>query len=477
VAEGAAGVTVVRRDDLVAVLHADPEAAVAALGSLKAEWRVPTPTLDQDSIFEHLVAHAPAPKEVFSRGDLVAGRSGATKVFETTYLKGYVAHAPIEPHVALAEVKDGRATVWASTQTPFPMRDRVAQVLGFDVRNVRVITPFVGGGFGGKSAGEQAVEAARLAQITGRPVQVAWTRAEEFFYDTFDPAAVVKIVSGADGEGRISLWDSTVYAAGERGASASYEMTNARVRSIGGMSYGAAPAGVAAHPFAVGPWRAPGANMNVFAIESQIDIMAAAAGIDPLEFRLRNLKDARMRRVLQTVAGTFGWKAAAGPSGRGQGLACSVDAGTYVATMAEVKVDRSTGKVDVLRMACAQDMGIVVNPEGATMQAEGGLMMGLGYTLTEELRFRGREILDQNFDTYAIARFSSAPRIDVVLVKNDELAPQGGGEPSITTTGAVIANAVFDATGARLFRLPMTAERVRLAIGAMDAGAKAAPGR
>jgi nicotinate dehydrogenase subunit B len=477
VAEGAAGVTVVRRDDLVAVLHADPEAAVAALGSLKAEWRVPAATLDQDSIFEHLVAHAPAPKEVSSRGDLVAGRSGATEVFETTYLKGYVAHAPIEPHVALAEVKDGRARVWASTQTPFPMRDRIAQVLGFDIGNVRVITPFVGGGFGGKSAGEQAVEAARLAQITGKPVQVAWSRAEEFFHDTFDPAAVVKIVSGVDGEGRISLWDSTVYAAGERGASAGYEMANARLRSVGGLSYGAGPAGVAVHPFAVGPWRAPGANMNVFAIESQIDMMAAAAGIDALEFRLRNLKDARMRRALQAVAVAFGWKAAAGPSGRGQGLACSVDAGTVVATMAEVKVDRSTGKVDVLRVACAQDMGIVVNPEGARMQAEGGLMMGLGYTLAEELRFRGGEILDRNFDTYGMTRFSSAPRIDVVLVKNDELAPQGGGEPSITTTGAVIANAVFDATGARLLRLPMTAARVRLAINATDAAAKAAQSR
>jgi CO/xanthine dehydrogenase Mo-binding subunit len=217
--------------------------------------------------------------------------------------------------------------------------------------------------------------------------------------------------------------------------------------------------------------------MNVFAIESQIDIMAAAAGIDPLEFRLKNLNDARMRGVLQAVAGTFGWKAAAGPSGRGQGLACSVDAGTYVATMAEVAVDRVTGKVNVLRMACAQDMGIVVNPEGARMQAEGGLMMGLGYTLTEELRFRGGEILDQNFDTYRMTRFSGAPRIDVVLVKNDELAPQGGGEPSITTTGAVVANAVFDATGARLFRLPMTAERVRLAISAVDAGTKAAQSR
>jgi CO/xanthine dehydrogenase Mo-binding subunit len=204
--------------------------------------------------------------------------------------------------------------------------------------------------------------------------------------------------------------------------------------------------------------------MNVFATESQIDIMASAAGIDPLEFRLRNLTDARMRRALQAAATAFGWKPAVGPSGRGVGIACSIDAGTYVATMAEVKVDAASGKIKVLRVVCAQDMGIVVNPEGAKMQMEGGITMGLGYTLAEELRFRGGEILDRNFDTYAIPRFSWVPRIEAVLVKNDGLLPQGGGEPSITTTGAVIANAVFDATGARLFRLPLTAERVRRAI-------------
>jgi CO/xanthine dehydrogenase Mo-binding subunit len=206
--------------------------------------------------------------------------------------------------------------------------------------------------------------------------------------------------------------------------------------------------------------------MNVFATESQIDIMAAAAGVDPLAFRLKHISDPRMRGVLQAAAQAFGWQAAAGPSGRGYGIACSSDAGSCVATMAEVKVDETSGKVTVLRIVCAQDMGIIVNPEGAKMQIEGGLTMGLGYALTEELRFTGGEILDQNFDTYQLPRFSGAPRIEVVLVKNDDLAPQGCGEPAITTTGAVIANAIFDATGARLLRLPMTAGRIAAAISA-----------
>ena len=464
VAEQLPGITVIRHDDLVAVLHADPESAATALASLKADWRLPEAKLDQDSIFEHIVANSPARKEVLNRGDLALARAGSATVFEASYQKGYVAHAALEPHAALAEMKNGRMTVWASTQTPFPTRDRIATALGLDTTNVRVLTPFLGGGFGGKSAAGQAVEAARLAQITGQPVQVAWTRAEEFFNDTFDPASVVEIVSGVDRDGKISFWDYSVYAAGERGATPCYEMASARIRSAGSTSYGSDAEGASVHPFAVGAWRGPGANMNVFAIESQIDTMASAARADALAFRLRNLNDARMRRVLHAAATAFGWKAAVAPSGRGFGLACVVDAGTYVATMAEVKVDPASGKITVQRIVCAQDMGIVVNPEGAKMQVEGGITMGLGYTLAEELRFRGGEILDRNFDSYDIPRFSGVPRIEAVLLRNDDLAPQGGGEPSITTTGAVIANAVFDATGARMLRLPLTAERVRQAI-------------
>jgi isoquinoline 1-oxidoreductase len=403
-------------------------------------------------------------KTLAASGDVVASRAQASHVIEAVYKKGYVAHAAIEPHAALAEIKDGKATIWASTQTPFPTRDQIARAIGFDAINVRVITPFVGGGFGGKSASAQAVEAARLSQITGKPVQVAWTRSEEFFFDTFDPASVVKSVSGIGPDGRIAFFDYSVYSAGERGAALCYDVPNIRIRSTGGMSYGPDAATASLHPFAVGPWRGPGANMNVFAIESQVDAMASAAKQDPLAFRLRHLTDPRMRRVLQAAAGAFGWTPNIAPSRRGFGVACNIDAGTYVATMAEVKVDASSGHVQVIRVVCAQDMGIVVNPDGAKMQMEGGITMGLGYSLSEELRFRGGDILDRNFDTYDIPRFSWVPRIECILVKNDELAPQGGGEPPVTTTGAVIANAVFDATGVRMLRLPFTAARMKTAM-------------
>jgi isoquinoline 1-oxidoreductase len=452
------GVVVVNEGDLVAVLHADPEAAAAALARVKAEWTPALPGADQDGIFDELVAKAPAPEVKETKGVLDGEPASGTRRFEHTYRKGYVAHAPIEPHTATATFEKGKLTVWASTQTPFPLHDRLAPMLGLEPASVRVITPFVGGGFGGKSAGRQAEEAARLAKLTGRPVQVAFTRGEEFFYDTFDPATVVKIASAVDAAGRITLWDYDVYFAGDRAAQLFYDVPNARRRVFGGRSGG----GASVHRFAVGPWRAPGANMNVWARESQIDIMAAAARIDPVEFRLRNIQDERMRRCLQEAARRFGWTPAVAPSRRGFGVACGVDSGSYVALMAEVGVDGRRGTVRVERVVCAQDMGVVVNPLGATMQVEGCITMGLGYVLSEELEFRGGALVTENYDSYEIPRFSWRPRvIETVLVKNDELTSQGGGEPAIVPMGGVIANAVFDATGVRLFRLPMTPARLK----------------
>lgn len=457
-AKAMSGVTVVERDDLVAVLHADPERANEALTLIKAEWDTPAATADTESIGDRLLEKGGEGEMRVSRGDV--GMLPANAI-QSTFRTGYLAHAPIEPHTAVAEWKDGRLTAWVGTQAPFPTRSRIAQVLGLDEKTVRVITPFVGGGFGGKSPAPQAVEAARLAQITGKPVMVMFTRGEEFFFDTFGPAAVVKITSAVDESGKISAWDHHIYAAGERSAEPPYDIPNIRLKTYLGRNSG----GAKVHPFATGPWRAPGAGTNVFARESQIDIMAAAAKIDPLEFRLRNASDPRLVRVLRAAADAFGWKPAAGPSGQGRAIACSIDAGTYCALAAEVAVDRATGAITVKRIVAAQDMGLVINPEGAKMQMEGCITMGLGYALSEELNFRGGDVIDRNFATYELPRFSAVPRIETVLIRNDELAPQGGGEPAIVPMGAVLANAVFDATGVRLYRLPMTPARVRAAIG------------
>ena len=458
------GVVVVNEGGLVAVLHADPEAAEKALGLVKSDWDVPKPAFDDKTVFAHLLEVAGEGEEREKKGDLAEGAKKSVSLFEGKYVNGYGAHAAIETHTALARLEGGTMTVWSSTQTPFPNQQAIAQAIGFAKENVRVITPFVGGGFGGKSGGGlQAIEAAKLAKATGKPVQVCWSRAEEFFLDSFRPAAVVRIRSGIDGAGRICLWDYQVYAAGSRSAEQFYDVPNNLIRTYG--RWGSDKPKM--HLFATGPWRAPGANINVFARESQIDAMAAKAKVDPLEFRLNNTSDKRMRSVLETAAGRFGWKKAVGPSRRGVGVACGIDAGTYVALMAEVKVDAATGRVKVGRIVCAQDMGVVINPDGAKMQIEGCIMMGLGYTLSEEVRFNGGQILTRNFDTYELPRFSGMPELETVLVKNDELTPQGGGEPAIVPVGAVVANAIFDATGARLFQMPMTAARVKEALSAV----------
>jgi nicotinate dehydrogenase subunit B len=450
-------VKLVRDGDMIAVLHKHPDEAEKALALINAQFDVPQSKVDDKNIFEHLLNQKPRKNVVDSGGDIKKGEKDSDVVIEQKYLNSYVAHAPMETHTAVAKVEGNKVTVWASTQTPFPLQDQVARALGISSENVRVITPFVGGGFGGKSASSQGIEAAKLAKLTGKPVQVAWSREEEFFYDTFRPAAVVNIKSGITESGRITFWDYVVYFAGSRGSQHFYDIPHHSTIALGEWRGG--ESGV--HPFATGPWRAPANNTNTFARESQIDLMASKASIDPVEFRLKNLKDKRMRRILKAAIEKSGWSPAKAPSGRGLGVACGIDSGTYVALVAEVEVNEKSGNVRVKRVVCAQDMGIVVNPEGAVLQIEGCITMGLGYALSEEIHFKGGEIIDTNFYTYELPRFSWLPKIESVLIKADDISPQGGGEPAIICMGAVIANAIYDAAGARLYQLPMNPERVR----------------
>ena len=452
------GVRLVEDGDLIAVLHELPDVAQDALGRINAKFDLPPSTLTDQNIHEHLLRVAPKGEVTARAGNVDKARKLADRTIETRYFDGYVAHAPIETHAALAHIERGKCTVWASTQNPFGARDKIAQAIGFSPDKVRVITPFVGGGFGGKTSNMQAVEAARLARTVGRPVQVMRTREEEFFYDTFRPAAVVDIRSGIDGSGRITFWDYEVLFAGQRGAEHFYEIPNHRT-TVRPQGWSGGP-----HPFATGAWRAPANNTNTFARESQISAMAAAAGADAIEFRLKHLGDPRMIRVLKAAAQRFGWTPAATPSKRGFGVACGIDAGTYVAAIAEVAVDARSGEVEVKRVLSAQEMGIVVNPQGATIQMEGCVTMGLGYALSEEVHFRGGQILDTNFHRYEIPRFSGVPKIETLLVEANDIPPQGGGEPAIVVMGAVIANAIHDATGARLKRMPMTPGRVKAAM-------------
>jgi isoquinoline 1-oxidoreductase len=453
------GAEVVRDGELVAVLHKLPDAAAQGVARLRAEYDLPEGRFDDESVFQHFLDHAGDGQVVQEAGALASGQGLAQVVVEENYFDGYKSHAPIETHTALAQFEGDRVTVWASTQTPFGLRGQIAGLLKCPAEKVRVIVPFVGGGFGGKISNGQALQAVRLARIAKKPVQLTWSREDEFFYDTFRPAAAVKIKAGLSEAGKIAFWDYGVYGAGGRGAACFYSVPHLRTRVFEKFANGESM-----HLLPTGPWRAPDNSTNSFARESHLDVLAARAKVDPVEFRLKHLTDARMRRVLEAAARKFGWTPAPGPSGRGMGVACGSDVDVPVTLMAEVSVDRGSGQVQVKRVLCAQDMGLVINPEGARLQAEGCVTMGLGYALTEDVRFNGGRVLDQNFDTYELPRFSSVPDIETVLIPADDSPARGGGEPGIICMGAVIANAIFDAVGARVHRLPMTPERVKQAI-------------
>ena len=454
-AEKIAGTKVVRDGDFIVVINENRDKADEAIVKIKAEYSFKEIPVNDKTIFDYMLKADSSVSSVKESGNIEEGLKLCDKTFDSEFHDPYLAHVAMETHTALAQFEGEKITVWASTQSPFGLRDGIMRELGLSADKVRVITPFVGGGFGGKGEFLQGVEAAKLAKMTGKPVMLMWTRDEEFFLDTFHPAGVIKIKSGIDKSGLIKFWDYKVYYSGTRGSEATYDIPNIHITHYS-QKTGAPPV----HQFGTGAWRAPNNNTNTFAREVQIDIMAAAAGMDPLEFRRKNLKDEHILDCLKAVADKFGYVAGKAPSGRGIGIACGADAGAWVAHMAEVKVDKSTGIVKVVRVACAQDMGLCINPEGATIQMEGCITMGLGYTLAEEVMFEGGKILSHSLDTYNIPRFSWLPKIDTVILDRKNQPPQGGGEPAIIAMGAVIANAIFDATGARLYRLPMTPDRV-----------------
>ena len=454
------GAQVIRDGELIAVLHKYPDIAEKALSSLQVEYDIPKARFDDKTVFDYFVDNAGNSRVTAKGGNIASGQKLAKHMIEETYLNGYVSHAPIEPHTALAHFEGNKLMVWASTQTPFGLRRDLTRALNMSEENVRVITPFVGGGFGGKINNLQAMQVVKIAKIAKKPVQLAWTREDEFFYDTFRPAAVVKIKSGIDNSGKIVSWNYDIYGMGGRGSQLFYDIPNHRTTVCRELKNNEKM-----HTVATGPWRAPDNNTNSFARESHIDVMAARAKMDPLDFRLKNITDEKFRRVLKAGADKFGWTPSnKTPSGRGYGMACGFDVGVPVVLFAEVKVDERTGSIEVKRVVCAQDLGLVINPQGVQLQVEGCITMGLGYALTEEVHFQGGDVIDMNFDSYELPRFSWVPKIESVTIDADESPSRGCGEPAIICMGGVLCNAVYDATGARLFQIPMTPERVRQAL-------------
>ena len=454
-AEKMDGVEVVRDGDLIAVLHELPDVAEKALATIKAEYTVDDKEVDDESIFEHLLNAEGETREREKEGELGEGEELADMIVESEFHDGYKAHAPIETHTAMAKWEGEKVTVWASAQSPFGAQDQIAQELGMPLEDVRVISPFVGGGFGGKIYHPQALEAVKIARLAKKPVLLVYTREEEFFMDFFRSAAAIRIRSGITEEGLITMWDYRHYFFEARGSDTIYKVPHKLTTGY------SAKRGSPVQPLSTGAWRAPGANSNTFARESHMDIMAAKLGVDPVEFRLRNLSDVKMIAVLEAMVDKFGYTPAKGPSGRGIGMACGTDAGTWVAVMVEVKVDTETGNVQPIRAVVSQDMGMCVNPQGSIIQAEGCVTMGMGYALAEDIEFKGGDVITANFDTYQLPLFSWIPEtIDTVILDRQDQAPQGGGEPAIICMGGALANAIYDACGSRVYRMPMTPERV-----------------
>ena len=449
------GVEFVEIDDLVAVVHEDPEVASKAMKSIKVIWESPELKVNEDTIFSYLEEQINESKVFEEGGNLKSGRSNSKEFIEAKYLDGYKAHACIETHAATCYFKGDKLIMWVSTQSPFGTRSQVAKELNIPEEKVHVKQIFIGGGFGGKSFNSQAIEAALIASKVRKPIQLSFSRKEEFLYNRFRTAAVVNVGAGIDTKGKLTAWEFDIYCAGTRGTYLFYDIPNNRTRMFNKRDV---------HPFNTGAWRAPGNNTTTFARESHIDVMAHAAGMDPFEFRRTNLKDQKMVATLRLAANTFGWVKEK-ESGHGYGIALGHDAGTLVALITEVKVNKQTGEVNVIRVVCAQDMGQVVNPNGATIQTEGGITMGIGYALYEEITFDGGKMKTKNFNNYEFTRFSSTPKISCVFMDKMDAKPQGGGEPAIICVGASIANAVFDACGSRVNRMPIIPERVLAGIG------------
>ena len=442
-AEAMPGVTVVHDGNFVGVAAKSEQEATRALAAIRAEWKTTT-QISQPELFEYLKKNARPGENRHEAGSLESALSSAEHRLEATYVVAYIAHAPLEPRAAVAEWKDGKLTVWTGTQRPFGVRDELVEAFRLPADRVRVIVPDTGAAFGGKHTGDAAIEAARLAKTAGHAVKVVWTREEEFTWAYFRPAGVIEVRSGAQADGTLVAWEFHNYNSGGAAIRTPYDVPNQRIEFHPVDS-----------PLRQGSYRALAATANFFARESHMDELAHAAKIDPLEFRLKNLKDERLRAVFEAAAKAFGWDQKKPSPGRGFGIAGGIEKGGYVATCAEVAVDRSAGSVKLVRLVTAFDCGPVVNPDGLKNQIVGANIMGLGGALFEAIEFENGRILNNRFSQYRVPRFSDVPPIEVVLVERKDLPSSGAGETPLLGLAPAIGNAIFDATGVRLRSLPL----------------------
>jgi nicotinate dehydrogenase subunit B len=442
-AEAMEGVQVHRIGDFVGVTAADISTAESALFALRADWEF-TQQTSRSEIFQHLKMHASV------SGEEDASKKEAETMFQPSANKldqsfeiHYIAHAPLEPRAALAQWDGDILNIWTGTQRPFGVQEELEREFNISKEKIRVRMPDTGSGYGGKHTGEAAIEAARLAKSAGKPVKLVWTREEEFTWAYFRPAGLIEVRSSTDASGFLQSWEFHNYNSGGAGIRSIYTSKADHTRFHSSNS-----------PLRQGSYRALATPANTFARESQINDHAIQVQEDPLDFRMKNLEDERLKHVLKVAAEAFGWKTGKKP-GTGFGLACGFDKGGYMANCAEVQYDHETKDIRVLRLVGAFDCGAIVNPKHLESQIMGCILQGLGGALYEYIDFRDGKILNPSFSHYKIPRFQDIPDIQILLVDRKEEPSAGAGETPITCVAPAIRNAIFDATKEKINRLPM----------------------
>lgn len=439
------GATIVHEGDFVGAVAEDEITANNSVVAIGSRWNFPAQVSSKD-LFDHLKREGPGGGRASGpeHGSIDQGLASAEHKLDATYTVAYIAHTPLEPRAAVAEWNNDKLTVWTGTQRPFGVRSELAEAFGIPESRIRVIVPDTGSAYGGKHTGECAIEAARLAKAAGKPVRLVWTREEEFTFAYFRPAGVIDIRSGVTPEGLVSAWEFHNYNSGPSGIDTPYDIANRKIQFHATDS-----------PLRQGSYRGLAATANHFARESHMDDLASAAGLDPLEFRLKNLKDARLRAVLEAAAEKFGWHNLKSQPARGYGLACGVEKGGYVASCAEVSIAQPGGKVKIERVVTSFECGAIVNPEHLKNQVEGAVVMGIGGALFEAIDFNDGHILNAQLSKYRVPRFSDLPVLETVLLDRKDLPSAGAGETPIVALAPAVGNAIFHATGRRIRSLPM----------------------
>ena len=447
-------ITVVHEGNFVGVAAPTMRQASEALYALKAEWKtIPHPS--RNEIFTLLREKSGAAdgdrNEGESKGNVIDAFKGAPVKIEQTFHVDYIAHAPLEPRAGVAVWNDGKLTVWVGTQRPFGVQEELAEIFPVPKEDIRVIMPDTGSGYGGKHTGEAGIEAAKLARKAGKPVKVVWSREEEFTWAYFRPAGVIDVKASVTKDGVLTAWEFHNYNSGGSGIETPYEVPNSNIRFHPVDS-----------PLRQGSYRGLAATANVFARECIMNDLAEAVQMDPLDFRLSNLKEPRMINVLKAAASRFGWTGPKPPANHGIGIACGTEKGSYVATCAEVAVDPDNGEVRVIRAVVAFECGAIVNPAHLENQIVGAAIQGMGGALFEWIDFKDGKIVNPRFSTYRVPRFRDVPAIEAVMLNRQDIPSAGAGETPIFGIAPAIRNAISHATGKKLYTLPLVPEGLNL---------------